>query len=491
MNCVLLIVDNTQTSINQLNILQKLEAQDSFIKLLQCFVVQSVNYQKLSKQHVKKHKNLLQSNKIFVISEYPDFSPISNQIFTTNNQRCSASFSTESFQSPQQEDMYQIFSLFKNILESIQDINKCGVYLQNIQPKSILTNGQDFKIYSFWNLVYQPEISKYIIDPLIENQSIGKPYSASKFSAYQFDNVEGYQLCEPSEVYNIGAIIYYVLTDRVLEQNGKAQLFAESLKTFGPLVTDLICGMTHPDCGLRYTITTALCHPVFNYFSPNYQQYIPNLTWLDVLSTQSIYKQWLIDEYETFPEELTSNYGSNSIIDIIKQLKLLIPFFQNNYFKIAEKIQRKQINNRSQSQCNIKKYDSSKSIFTNSYKSKISHFQISPNNFQQQQNEALKQRKSLLNNYVLGYLRNSKSAMQYNVDIQVLLSTRGFTGSHNIQELSIISEISSDIEANQSEYQNTYKNDFLELIDDEFLKCDILDVEQVLSNDLTDESIDI
>ncbi|CAL6066772.1 Kinase [Hexamita inflata] len=260
----------------------------------------------------------------------------------------------------------------------------------------------------------------YSVDPfLTQEYKLFKTNKIEHTLNLNFDQVDGYAMYEKHQVFQLGDMLLFCLTNSKINwTNIQAQLL-EFSKRYGPLITDLLYWMINPDCVLRYSLNEVLIHPALN---NDFKGQISLL-----LVSNTIFKNWINEVYEDIDENFMG-YGLNSMNQVVNQLQIIQPWLFQRYLHLSQLLKQE----RSQSARKPKSQGpTGQNQIIMLEDTKIQHFYVSSfaQNYSKQKIQLLKercqvQRLDYVKQFVSRYLDIAKMFIQFNIDQKILFNQR-------------------------------------------------------------------
>lgn len=167
-------------------------------------------------------------------------------------------------------DFPRVIAYFRRIVECVRDIHRRNVFHFDLKPENILASADDFRLIDFGSaqIITERGIDDRVPNILLPRESrIAYVIQTTElFAPSKYDSADGYIVADRFDVYSLGCILYHLLTNDFLAMPlmPNSPQFDFLLKLCGPLITDLVAGMTHKNMMLRYNIDQILRHPAFD-----------------------------------------------------------------------------------------------------------------------------------------------------------------------------------------------------------------------------------
>lgn len=166
-------------------------------------------------------------------------------------------------------DFPRVLAYFRRIVECVRDIHGRNVFHFDLKPENILASADDFRLIDFGSaqIITERGVDGRVPNVLLPGEArIAYVIQTTElFAPSKYDSADGYIVADRFDVYSLGCILYHMLTNDFLAMPlmPNSPQFDFLLKLCGPLITDLVAGMTHKNMMLRYTIEQILKHPAF------------------------------------------------------------------------------------------------------------------------------------------------------------------------------------------------------------------------------------
>ncbi|CAL6106014.1 Kinase [Hexamita inflata] len=175
------------------------------------------------------------------------------------------------------QKVYKMFDFINKLLLSVNQLHEIGVYHFDLKPENILANEEDFYIVDFGSAQVVKDKAQTILDSAFDPQT---PVTfvhgiTPQFSSKKYDQVQGMLIADKYDSYSIGCIIFHLLTNKYLDKPLilNEQLVKHISVNYCFAVADLLVGLTHYDPIIRYSVKSAVQHPIM-FMASNVCQFV-------------------------------------------------------------------------------------------------------------------------------------------------------------------------------------------------------------------------